>query len=192
MPLGFAHSPDTRPLLRADPTFVCIQCDAPSHPYIYRECPRYDEEYQTFYLHRAVSFIRRWSPQNIQSRDIPSWTGGHKFLQSARFYSHAHICILTYLWTWTLLHKLPSTSQHFKEPESLSPCSQESYTGPYPEPDRSSPYNPILSLYGAFASGQHVGFVVDKAALGQVFSLYCGFPCQSFHQFLHHHNHLAQ
>jgi hypothetical protein len=41
----------------------------------------------------------------------------------------------------------------------------------------------------------HVGFVVDKAALGQVFSEYFGFPCQSsFHQFLHHHNHpgLAQ
>jgi hypothetical protein len=42
---------------------------------------------------------------------------------------------------------------------------------------------------------EHVGFVVDKAALGQVFSEYFGVPCQSqFHQFLHHHNHpgLAQ
>jgi hypothetical protein len=42
---------------------------------------------------------------------------------------------------------------------------------------------------------EHVGFVVDKAALGQVFSEYFGFPCQtSFHQFLHDHNHpgLAQ
>jgi hypothetical protein len=28
-----------------------------------------------------------------------------------------------------------------------------------------------------------MGFVVDKAALGQVFSEYFGFPCQSFHQF---------
>jgi hypothetical protein len=39
-----------------------------------------------------------------------------------------------------------------------------------------------------------MGFVVDKAALGQVFSEYFGFPCQSFQQFLHHHNHsgLAQ
>jgi hypothetical protein len=46
-----------------------------------------------------------------------------------------------------------------------------------------------------FASGQHVGFVVDKAAMGQVFSEYFIFPCQSsFHQFLHYHNHpgLAQ
>jgi hypothetical protein len=41
---------------------------------------------------------------------------------------------------------------------------------------------------------QHVGFVVDKEGLGQVFSEYFGFLCQSFHQFLDHHNHpgLAQ
>jgi hypothetical protein len=41
---------------------------------------------------------------------------------------------------------------------------------------------------------EHVGFLVDKVALGQVSSEYFGFPCQSFHQFLHHHNHpeLAQ
>jgi hypothetical protein len=37
------------------------------------------------------------------------------------------------------------------------------------------------------------GFVVDKVALGQVFSGYFSFPCQySFHQFLHHHNHPGQ
>ena len=35
-----------------------------------------------------------------------------------------------------------------------------------------------------------VGFVMDKVALGQVFSEYFGFPCQSsFHQTLHNHNH---
>jgi hypothetical protein len=34
-----------------------------------------------------------------------------------------------------------------------------------------------------------VGFVVDEVALGQVFSEYFGFPCQSlFHQILHHHH----
>jgi hypothetical protein len=46
-----------------------------------------------------------------------------------------------------------------------------------------------------FQSGQHVGFVVDKAALGQVFSEYFGSPYQLlFHQFLYHDNHpgLAQ
>jgi hypothetical protein len=40
-----------------------------------------------------------------------------------------------------------------------------------------------------------VGFVVEKAASGQVFSEYFGFPCQkrSFHQLLHHHhNHPGQ
>jgi hypothetical protein len=36
----------------------------------------------------------------------------------------------------------------------------------------------------------HVGFVMDKVALEQVFSEYFGFPCQSFfHQILHHYNH---
>jgi hypothetical protein len=31
--------------------------------------------------------------------------------------------------------------------------------------------------------------LVDRAALGQVFSEYFGFSCESsFHQFLHHHN----
>jgi hypothetical protein len=37
-----------------------------------------------------------------------------------------------------------------------------------------------------------MGFVVDKVALGQVFSEYFGFPCQSsFHQLLHNHPHLS-
>jgi hypothetical protein len=38
----------------------------------------------------------------------------------------------------------------------------------------------------------HVGFVVDKVALGQIFSEYFGFPCQfSFHRLLHIHHHLS-
>jgi hypothetical protein len=37
-----------------------------------------------------------------------------------------------------------------------------------------------------------VGFVVDKVALGQVFSEYIGFPCQSsIHQLLHNRHHLS-
>jgi hypothetical protein len=37
-----------------------------------------------------------------------------------------------------------------------------------------------------------VRFVVDKVALGQVFSEYFGLPCQSlFHQLLHNHLHLS-
>jgi hypothetical protein len=38
-----------------------------------------------------------------------------------------------------------------------------------------------------------VGFVMDKVALGQVFSEHFDFVYQfSFHQILHHHNHPAQ
>jgi hypothetical protein len=37
-----------------------------------------------------------------------------------------------------------------------------------------------------------MGFVVDKVALGQVFSQYFGFPCHSsLHQILYPHNHLG-
>jgi hypothetical protein len=39
--------------------------------------------------------------------------------------------------------ELPSL---FLEPEGSLSCSQEPSTGPYPEPDQSSPYYPTLSL----------------------------------------------
>jgi hypothetical protein len=51
-----------------------------------------------------------------------------------------------------------------------------------------------LFTYSSFEPGSgHVGFMVDKVALGQVFSNYFGFPCQSsFHQLLHNqHHHLG-
>jgi hypothetical protein len=35
----------------------------------------------------------------------------------------------------------------------------------------------------------HVGFVVDKAARGQVFFEYFCFPCHSFHRLLYTHHH---
>jgi hypothetical protein len=61
------------------------------------------------------------------------------------------------------------TSQHFMEPEGSLPCPQEPSTDLYLQPDRSSSYHSM----------------VDKVALGQVFSEYLGFPCQfSFHQLL--------
>jgi hypothetical protein len=56
-------------------------------------------------------------------------------------------------------------------------------------PCRNSAVNAGFPLrWPGFAYGQHVGFVVDKAALGQVFSEYFSFPCQSFHRFLHYRN----
>jgi hypothetical protein len=36
----------------------------------------------------------------------------------------------------------------------------------------------------------HVGFLVDRGSLGQAFSQYFGFPCQSFHRLLHTQRHL--
>jgi hypothetical protein len=45
---------------------------------------------------------------------------------------------------------------------------------------------------GFESRSDHVGFVVDKVALGGGFSEYFGFPCQvSFHQLLHIHHHLS-
>jgi hypothetical protein len=45
---------------------------------------------------------------------------------------------------------------------------------------------------GFKTGSSHVKFVVDKLTLGQVFSKYFGFPCQSlFHQFIHNHHHLS-
>jgi hypothetical protein len=41
-------------------------------------------------------------------------------------------------------------SQYFMEPKGLLPCSQEPSTGPYPKPDQSNPYHPILSLLDPF------------------------------------------
>jgi hypothetical protein len=41
------------------------------------------------------------------------------------------------------------TSQHFMEPGGSSPPSHKPSTGPYPEPDRSNPYHPILISYSA-------------------------------------------
>jgi hypothetical protein len=50
----------------------------------------------------------------------------------------------------------------------------------------------LQSIEASPVGTSHVGFVVDKVALGQVFSEYFGFPCQSsFHQLLHNHHHLS-
>jgi hypothetical protein len=59
--------------------------------------------------------------------------------------------LVTYSWSRALLEKLAivqplKMSQRFMEPEGSLPPSQEPSAGPYPEPDRSNPHHPILSL----------------------------------------------
>jgi hypothetical protein len=60
---------------------------------------------------------------------------------------------------------------------------------------RKGPYQLLPTAAAPFRTRVwQVGFVVDKVALGQDFSKYFGFSCQSsFHQILHHHhNHPGQ
>jgi hypothetical protein len=46
------------------------------------------------------------------------------------------------------------------EPEDSLPCSQKPSTGPYPEPDRSSPHHPILSLSKIYFNIAHPSYVL--------------------------------
>jgi hypothetical protein len=51
-------------------------------------------------------------------------------------------------------------------------------------------YQPCHSPGSQSLASNHVGFVVDKVALGKIFSENFCFPCQfSFHQLLHIHYH---
>jgi hypothetical protein len=70
--------------------------------------------------------------------------------------------------------------------------------GEYGAMDKAAPY--LKRLVAGFPprrpvfkpGSSHVGYVVEKVALGQVFSEYFDFLCtSSFHQFLHNHHHLS-
>jgi hypothetical protein len=67
----------------------------------------------------------------------------YKYLPYKDHIQMKHRCSLSHSWSWALLEK---PSQYFMEPEGSLPCSQEPSTGPYPEPDQSNPYHPIISL----------------------------------------------
>jgi hypothetical protein len=70
-----------------------------------------------------------------------------------------------------------STSTIFTKPKTNDSVSLRWLVAGFPP--RLPRFDPRLS---------HVGFVVDKVALGQVFSENVGFPCQfSFHQMFHTH-----
>jgi hypothetical protein len=47
-------------------------------------------------------------------------------------------------------------SQYFTEPEGSLLCSQEPFTGSYPEPEQSNPHNPILSLQTILILSTHL------------------------------------
>jgi hypothetical protein len=53
-------------------------------------------------------------------------------------------------WEATSTLAIQEVPQNFKEPEGALLHSQELSTGPYPEPDESGPYHPILFLQDPF------------------------------------------
>jgi hypothetical protein len=77
---------------------------------------------------RYLAAVVSLSPQFVLWASTPLTYGAEPFLRSHQLCSHSR------------------TSQYFMEPEGSLPCSKEPSTGPYPEPDRSSPYHPILSM----------------------------------------------
>jgi hypothetical protein len=86
---------------------------------------------QTVYVNGAINFLpctrETTGLKLLHYRPFLLTYGAEPFFRSCQLCSHSR------------------TSQHFMEPEGSSPYSQEPSTGPYPKPDRSSPYHPILS-----------------------------------------------
>jgi hypothetical protein len=128
----------------------------------------------TWYAFETKRYVTESSGTSYNCNDLASWPSiakcaqrnitsnvlsHHQDLKRIHILHHLALIFTTHsdamntrFLTYLLTELSPSceaancaASQHFKEPEGSSPCSQEPSTGPYPEPDRSSPYHPILS-----------------------------------------------
>jgi hypothetical protein len=101
------------------------------------------------------------SCESLVSMDLTQVThGAEPFLRSRQLLSHSRI------------------SPHFTAPEGSLPCSQQLSTGPYPKPDQSSTYHPILSLYDPFIMN-------PQLRLGLLSVLFpSGFPIKILYAFL--------
>jgi hypothetical protein len=64
------------------------------------------------------------------------------------------------------------------EPEGSLPCSQGPFTGPYPEPDQSSPYHTILSLRSILILLSHLRLDLPNGLFPY------GFPTKILYAFL--------
>jgi hypothetical protein len=87
--------------------------------------------------------VSRLSRQNLEASTSHNTMGLHGLLQGSltvestnQLHGGEPFLKSRQLWTYS------RTSQHFKEPESSSLCSQEPSTGPYPGPDQCSRHYP--------------------------------------------------
>jgi hypothetical protein len=109
---------------------------ASAYLYISKKVIQYSE--QGFIVTKAHKSVCKWfiwadcyvwcTDKNFPSLTRSLTHGAEPFLRNCKLCSHSR------------------NSQHFIELEGSLPCSQEPSTGPYPEPDRSNPHHPILSL----------------------------------------------
>jgi hypothetical protein len=100
---------------------------------------------------------------------------------------------------WAAIQKIPS---NFKQPEGSSPCPQEPSTGPYPEPDRSSPYHTIpfylckihffniVHLPTSLSSYWSLSFWLSHQYPIPIRPHLCYMPCPSHPSWLDHSNYV--